>query len=556
MSLNSNAHFSKLPAADIRRSILDRSTEHVTTGNVGDLIVLYYDEILPGDTVSIDTSKVIRFQTMLSPVMGNAVMDFYWFFVPNRLVWDHWVNLMGENTASAWAPSVQYTVPTIKVPPKGSGSNNYAGSILDYLGFPVEMAISAGSYEEVNALPVRGYAKIVDDWFRSEDLTDPINLYTGDASVTANTAATYVDDVPLGGAPFKVAKFRDFWTTMQPSPQKGDPVLLPIQAQAPVFARTDRTLTAGDTVPTGVTSMKFTGIGGGTVIDPVGVKYIEMSDTDLVHTGASGAAADAYLSPANLWADLSTATAVSVNDLRFAFQLQKLLERDTYGTRYKETIKAHFNVDVPDSRLQRSEYLGGNRVPINVSQVTNTAQSSSDPLGDIGAMSVTGDYHSDFTKSFTEHGMLFCVACCRTEKIYSQGLEPFWHRSDRYSYYWPVFANIGYQPYRKDGLYLGAQGTFGFNEAWADYRYKPSRVSGYMRPYLQTGLGSWTYADDYASAPSLSDGWIREDPANVDRTLAVTGATAGFQYWIDIYFKVRHTRPMPVYSIPGLIDHH
>lgn len=562
MNRNTNSHFSEIPKTTIMRSALDRSCSHKFTGNVGELIPIYVDpDILPGDTVSIDTSKVIRFQTMLTPLMDDIYADFYWFFVPHRLVWDHWINFMGENDQSAWLPATTYSVPEISVPKKGSGSNDYVGSILDYLGYPVEM--NTGNPVKISALPVRAYSKICLDWFTNENLTDPVNLYTGDSTVTASPGLTYVDDVPQGGHPFKVAKFKDFWTSMLPSPQKGDAVTFPLISGnlAPVSTVGPSQVPASTISGFGSNNMRWQKCSNvGTTYEPgEGVK-------DIIGIGSTGATfagtiADTItygtaISPMNLVADLSsTVGMVNVNDLRFAFQLQKILELDARaGSKYRETIKSHFQTDIGDARLQRSEYLGGNRIPININQVSNTAQTSTEYLGDLGAYSLTTDYHSDFTKSFVEHGTLMCCMCIRTSHSYCQGLQPFWNRRNRFDFYWPALACIGEQPYKKDGLFLGASGTFGFQEPWADYRYMPNRVSSYMRPYVTGSLGSWNLADDYSSAPSLSDAWIRETVDNVDRSLSVTSAAAN-QFWADVFFKSRYVRPLPVFSVPGLIDH-
>lgn len=586
MNRNTNAHFAELPNVDIQRSTFDRSFSHKFSGNVGDIIPIFYDEILPGDTVVMDTSKVIRFQTMLSPMMDNLYADFYWMFCPNRLVWDHWINLMGENTESAWTPATEYSVPTIIVPPPAgendTPNNNKVGTILDYLGFPVAMDQQTGDIE-INALPIRGYCKSMNDWFRSENLTDPINLYTGDASVTATTEDSFIDDLPHGGVPFKAGKFADYFVSALPSPQKGDPVTL--NASFSFNETSLKVVNGGLNLPTAPVDY-----GPPTVLSYYvsGVKkyaYLSKlshsgSPADVLRANINGSSdfdtyADAYnagysaeaLKPKieNLivplrQGSLTGTTNFTVNDLRYAFQMQKLLERDARsGSRYIETIKAHFGVDSPDQRLQRVEYLGGNRVPIQVNQVANTAQSEQDFLGDLGAMSVTSDVHSDFTKSFTEHGMLFCFMVVRQDHTYSQMLPKFWKRRSRFDYYWPVFANIGEQPIMKSEIFGAVADTdndtvFGYNEAYAEYRYMPNRVSGELRPYVPNGLFSWTLADDYETAPSLSDSWLREGVEQVDRVLAVTSQNAN-QFWADVYFNFKHTRPMPVYSVPGLIDH-
>lgn len=564
MNRNTNAHFSEFPSVDIQRSMLDRSFSHKTSGNVGDIIPIFVEpNILPGDTVSIDTAKVIRFQTMLTPVMDQIFADVYWFFVPHRLVWDHWINLMGENTASAWIPETEYTVPTLVVPPPaGEGdtpNNNKRGTLLDYMGFPVEMPLEDSV--KINALPFRAYCKCMNDWFRSESLTDPINLYTGDADVTCTTEDSYIDDVGHAGKPFKAAKFADYFTSALPSPQRGDPVSIPLNVDVDsvrvraLEVDSDHPLIARNE-PSGKLIVG-TAAAGSVALQATYMTTVAASSPYNIAGNPSYNASAQGMAPLNLWTDSSTLSGVSftVNELRYAFQLQKLLERDARsGGRYIEVIKGHFNVDSPDQRLQRAEYLGGNRFAVTIDQVTNTAQTEQDFLGDLGANSVTVDIHSDFTKSFTEHGTLLGLLVLRTDKTYSQGLPQWMKQRTRFDYYWPVFANIGEQPIDKDELFVGAEGTFGYQEAWASWRYHPNMVSGLLRPYLDDGLASWTVADDYDSAPSLSDSWIREDQTNVDRILAVTSQISD-QFWCDCYFKWTHTRPMPVYSIPGLIDH-
>lgn len=319
---------------------------------------------------------------------------------------------------------------------------------------------------------------------------------------------------------------------MLPSPQKGDAVTFPLISGdfAPVYATDEQIpspLSHQGMILTNVetTSQRYAGL---TDYVSSGQRYASVSpfgsDFDTVNSNLT----DANWRPDNLWADLSDSVgAVTVNDLRMAFQIQKLLEKDARGgSRYKELVAMHFNTDIGDARLWRSEYLGGNRVPINVNQVSNTAQSESDFLGDLGANSLTVDVHGDFTKSFTTHGIIMTVMVVRAEHSYCQGIAPKWLRNSRFDYYWPVLANIGEQPYQKQSLYLGAEGTFGYQEAWSEYRYAPNELSGTMRPYLSGSLGSWNLGDDYDSAPSLSDAWIREPRENVDRALAVTSQTA------------------------------
>lgn len=584
MNRNTNAHFSEMPSAEIKRSTFDRSFSHKLSGNTGDIIPIFFDEILPGDTVQMSSSKIIRFQTMLTPVMDNIYADVYWFFVPNRLVWDHWEQLMGANYTSAWTPQASYSTPLIAVPPKaGEGdtpNNNKVGTLLDYFGFPVELSDQTDPID-ISALPVRGYCKIMNDWFLAETVSDPINIYTGDSKVTATTEASYINDCPKGGAPFKAAKFADYFSSSLPTPQRGDPVsivtsvtgsgnrlpVIPIEASTLQYMTVDVNKTAPmvmmDTYGSNA-NFKYHNVyttAAGAYDDAYGSSSPSPFSTFQAAFDDAYGSTNAAKAPVNLWAETSIdnpigTIGININDLRYAFQLQKLLERDARGGcgRYIEIIKAHFNVNSPDQRLQRSEYLGGNRFPVNITQVSNTAQSEQEFLGDLGAFSLTGDTHADFVKSFTEHGMLYGLMVLRYDHTYSQGIPKYFQRTDRFSYYWPVFANIGEQPVNKNEIYGTATGTWGYQEAWADYRYKPNMCSGEMRPYVNNGLFSWTLADDYDQAPTLSDEWMREDKTNVDRTLSVTSQVSN-QFWADIYFDFKHTRPMPVFSIPGLIDH-
>lgn len=562
LSRNVNSFFSHNPVnLDISRSKFTRAQEIKTSFNAGDLIPFYLDEVLPGDTMSIDTSKVVRMSTLISPIMDNVYLDTYFFFVPNRLVWKHWKQFMGENTESAWLPETSYTIPQVTAPVGGWT----CGTIADYMGIPTNV-----SGISVSALPFRMYSMICNEWFRSENLTDPIFFDDGDATVAGSNGSNYLSDIPKGGMPFKAAKYADYFTSALPAPQKGPDVVLPLGNFAPVF-----TSATDHTVDKNMQSLRFEHVfpNQGQKFD-VGQRNLVL--TNSVEDNYAGARAlystdtgiygnlnpDIYkIAPVNLYTDLTLATGSSINQLRTAFQVQKLYERDARGgTRYTEIIKSHFGVTSPDSRLQRPEYLGGCRVPINVHQVVqNSATDATSPQGNTAAYSLTIDSHSDFTKSFTEHGFIIGLCVARYQHTYQQGIERMWSRHLREDYYFPVFANLGEQMILNKELY--AQGNdaddevFGYQEAWAEYRYKPNRVSGEMRSNYTTSLDIWHLADDYASLPALSDSWIREDASNIDRVLAVTSAVS-HQFIADIYVKNNSVRPMPLYSVPGLIDHH
>lgn len=561
MSRNANSRFATNPVRlDMSRSKFPRNFSHKTTFNAGQVIPFYVDEVLPGDTFSVRTSKVVRMQTLLTPVMDNVYLDTYFFFVPNRLVWEHWKQFMGENTESAWIPQVQYEVPQLTAPSGGWS----VGTLADYMGVPTGVANLS-----VNALPFRAYALIMNEWFRSENLTDPLNIPVDDATVTGVNSGNYVSDVAKGGMPYTANKFRDYFSSCLPSPQKGPDVTIQTAqlGNAPVVPMDKPVPTELFNTPYNVyipsANDNFNaGYHAGSVHQDAfgGAYWLSKTGTEAIDTEIRNGVVG-Y--PGNLWAQFdNTVSVATINQLRTAFQIQKFYERSARGgSRYIETLKAHFGVTSPDARLQRPEYLGGNRIPISINQViqnSGTVQNST-PLGDTGAMSLTTDVHSDFTKSFVEHGFVIGVMVARYDHTYQQGLERFWSRKSMFDYYWPEFANIGEMAVLNKEIF--AQGNakddevFGYQEAWADYRYKPSRVSGEMRSQYKQSLDVWHLADDYSKLPSLSDSWIREDPNPINRVLAVSDNVSN-QFFCDIYVQNYTTRNMPLYSIPGLIDHH
>lgn len=551
MSRNENTRFALNPTnLDIARSTFRRDHSVKLSFNVGDVIPFYVDEVLPGDTFQLKTSMVARLQTLLTPMMDNLYLDTYFYFVPNRIVWQHWRELMGENTQSAWIPKPEYSVPQVTAPSGGWS----IGSIADYMGIPTGVANLS-----VNALPFRAYALIMNEWFRDENLSDPLNIPVDDATLGGSNGTNYITDVVKGGMPFKAAKFHDYFTSALPAPQKGPDVTIPVSGGSNYPVQTlSQDIPGSPTAPLRVKTFdempyNVIGINKSTAPQP-GSVWASQNTT-------SGNAD--FFVPTNLWAiNDGSVSAATINQLRMAFQVQKLYEKDARGgTRYIEILKSHFGVTSPDARLQRPEYLGGNRIPVNINQVVQNSATQTDgtPLGDTAAFSVTTDVHGDFIKSFVEHGFVIGVMVARYDHTYQQGLERFWSRKDRLDYYFPVFANIGEQPILNKEIY--AQGTtqddevFGYQEAWADYRYKPSRVAGEMRSKAPASLDVWHLADEYTTLPKLSDAWIREDKTNVDRVLAVTSSVSN-QMFADLFISCKATRPMPVYSIPGLIDHH
>lgn len=558
MSRNAESRFASNPTnIDIPRSKFERNSSVKTSFNVGDIVPFYIDEVLPGDTFQIRTSKVVRLQTLITPIMDNLYLDTYYFFVPNRLVWSHWREFNGENTQSAWIPSVEYEVPQITAPTGGWS----VGTIADYMGVPTGV-----DGLSVNALPFRAYALVMNEWFRDQNLTDPLNIPVDDSTVAGVNTGNYVTDVAKGGLPFKAAKYHDYFTSCLPSPQKGPDVAIPVAeaGNLPVYA-------TGQLVPdlpaiggyglTGFVSPDGSRQRDKYYLNGIGNAAYFQNGASTIPPSVTSSTSQIFV-PANLWALQSgNAQAATINQLRLAFQLQKLYEKDARGgTRYIEILKTHFGVTSPDARLQRPEYLGGDRLPIHINQVIQqSSTNSTSPLGNTAAYSLTSDSHGDFIKSFVEHGFVIGVMVARYDHTYQQGLERFWSRKTRFDYYWPVFANIGEQAVKNKEIF--AQGTaqddevFGYQEAWADYRYKPSRVSGEMRSSAAQSLDAWHLADDYESLPYLSDSWIREDKSNVDRCLAVSSKVSN-QIIADLYVQNTTTRPMPLYSIPGLIDHH
>ncbi len=560
MNRNQNSHFAYNPTnIDIQRSTFNRNSTVKTSFNIGQLIPFYIDEVLPGDTFEVSTSKLVRLQPLVAPILDNIYLDTYYFFCPNRLIFDHWKNFMGENTESAWIPETSFEVPFINSPPNGWET----GTIADYLGVPV------GKKCSVNALPFRAYTLIVNEWFRDQNLQDPALLLKDDAIIEGSNGANYITDLVKGGKPFTACKFFDYFTSCLPSPQKGPDVSLDIVSGTGYVFGNGLSLGLTDGTNLGAAAVLRTG-GSGTANQVgfssafglnVGSSTNRVSGIDNVSVGVpTKEQLNNDLTKSGLQADL-TANAISVNALRYAFQLQKLYEKDARGgTRYIEIIKSHFGVTSPDSRMQRPEYLGGNRMMINIQQVVQTSSSNdTSPQGNTAAFSVTSDQHDDFTKSFTEHGFIIGLMVARYDHTYQQGLERFWSRKDRFDYYWPVFANIGEQPVYNKEIYLSGDESidnkvFGYNEAYADYRYKPSRTSGEMRSTAPTPLDSWHLGDEYTETPHLSADWIKEDASQLDRCLAVTSKVSN-QIYGDFYIMNKTTRPMPMYSIPGLIDH-
>lgn len=556
LNLNAQSHFSVNPIdLDIGRSRFERPKRHLFTGQVGDLIPAYWTEILPGDTVSMKLSAVFRMSTLLDPVFDNLYADVNWFFVPMRLTWTHTKEFFGENTAGAWAPSTTYSIPQLAF-----NSAAAAMTVADYMGVPVGVTGIS-----VSALPFRAYSRVYDEWWRDENLVTPPNISYGDATQTYTWSYSN-----LGGKPYKAAKFHDAFTSCLPGPQRGSAVLIPFSGSGTVSISGTFPVTATSTIHSMGSTIKF-----GRSSDSVGENFIRANGViagSPIEIGLGSGLSDySDITKSNLVTAVSGSGSVSgissttsVNDLRIAFQMQKWLEKSAlFGGRYTSMLRAQYGITPADASLQRSEYLGGKRIPLAVQEVENTngaTGTGAQPLGTLGAYSHTSDSDDYFTKSFQEHGFLLCTVCFRYKHSYSQGIKREFTRKTMWDYYFPVFANIGNTAVLRENIYadgsVNDQDVFGFQEAWYEYRYDQDQISGMFRPGISGSLSSWHYGDYYTTAPTLSQAWIEEDKAPVDRTLAVASSGTVPQLLCDMYFNPTFVRAMPVYSVPGLIDHH
>ena len=575
MNRNTESHFSQNPTIGISRSKFDRSFTHKTTFDTGELIPIFCDTtIMPGDTVKMRTSEVIRMATPICPVMDNAFADLYFFFVPYRLIWDHFKRFMGENDTAPWTQTTEYTIPQVKNNSNSNANQFAAKSLADYFGYPVGISKNYTA----SALPFRAYSLVWNEFFRDENLQNPAKVYN-DIDATADTISynypnyDYVNHTAKGGGyPLKVCKPHDYFTSCLPEPQKGPSVAVPLGESAPILFGEPE---SSNFYSTSVENTNLTGKKVNLMGKSTGQGYTDTyifgkrtDSTTMDYALGYTATNNPQLQSASLYADLSQAVGATVNQLRQAFAVQKFYEKQALGgTRYIEMVKAHFDVTNPDFRLQRPEYLGGKQIPINMNQVIQStpAASGTTPLGATGAYSVTSDRDEMFTHSFTEHGILLGLCCVRTTHTYQQGLNRQYSKKKFTDFYFPVFANLGNQAVLNKEIYLqgenpgGGQDSdideqaFGYQEAWATERYFPDIVTGEMRSNYSTSLDVWHYADSYSALPSLGDTWIQETKNNVNRTLAVQNHS---QFIADFYFGAIYTRPMPLYSIPGLIDHH
>lgn len=569
---NSSFTFNAIPKVNIPRNKFDMSYSHKTSFNQGDIVPFMLQEVYPGDTFKDTSTFVIRTSSSLyRPIMDNLFLDTYYFYVPSRLVYDKFPQVFGENTNGPWANTQEFNIPCMTI--NGASGSNLVGTVADYLGLPVNQIFGNTNSELlINVLPFRAFAKVYDEWFRDENVIAPMNIQTGFNGTNGAYSNESLSSSPwsvnnyTGQLP-KVAKLHDYFTSSLPSPQKGDPVSFNlVSGYAPVAPFTGANNATILTKLGNVDQLKWGQNNNGTITDGFSSSgALATANGSRTFVGGSQSSTQVNnVIPTNLSAYVGDLGAVTVNDLRFAFQLQKMLEKDARGgTRYTEYIQSHFNVLNPDARLQRSEYLGGKRSPINIQQVTQTTGYDDDTLGQVGAFSLSSA-KSGFIKSFTEHGYILGVCCVRQFHTYQQGLARFWTRRKRIDFYDPVFANIGEQPIYSNEIFMARDNAsnsniFGYNEAWCDLRYNNSRISGQMRSQgfntlFTNSLDIWHLGDNYTNAPTLSQAFI-EEPNYIDRVLAVNSANQ-HNFIVDIFNKMTAVRPLPLYSVPGLIDHH
>ena len=504
--------FSRVPQADIQRSTFNRSHGLKTTFDAGYLVPIFVDEVVPGDSFNLKAHGFGRLATPIYPVMDNLYVETFFFFVPNRLIWDNWEKFNGAQDNPG--DSTSYLVPQLTL---GSGVSIPGDSLYDYMGLPTGVNGIA-----FNNLHGRAYNLCYNEWFRDENLQDSVTVDKGDGPDN-------ISDYTL----LKRGKRHDYFTSCLPWPQKGEAVQLPLGSLAPV------TTNAADNAILLVDGSNMAN----------GAAYLADQGSYIQYKDSGG--------DANLFADLADATAATINQLREAFQIQRLYERDARGgTRYTEILQSHFGVTSPDARLQRPEYLGGGKTPVSMQPIPQTSSTdATSPQGNLSAMGTVGVQGHGFSKSFVEHGVIIGMACVFADLTYQQGMNRMWSRRDRWDYYWPALAHLGEQAVLNEEIYCQGtaddQAVFGYQERFAEYRYKPSQITGKMRSNASGSLDVWHLSQDFSSVPVLNASFIEENPP-IDRVVALPSEP---DLLFDWYFDMKCTRPMPTYSVPGLIDH-
>lgn len=533
----SSHQFAMIPRADVPRSSFRMQKTLKTCFDAGYLIPILCEEVLPGDAVSLKLTAFGRLATPIFPFMDNMYLETFFFYVPNRLVWDNWEKFMGQQANPG--DSISYVVPQ-SVSPVGGYT---IGSLQDYFGLPTVGQVGAAATVSHSALPLRAFNRIFNDWFRDQNL------------VGSETVVT--DDGPDPSTIYRMCrrgKRHDYFTSCLPWTQKFGSVSLPLGTSANVLTSSTRLVTGVQSTMTVALSGTGAFPAAAGQLNTAAVNGQVFESVDVPGASLGG------VYPANLYADLSTATSATINAIRLAVQTQKLLERDARGgTRYTEIVRSHFGVTSPDARLQRPEYLGGGKTPINVNPVAQTSSTdATTPQGNLAAMATTLASGHGFSQAFTEHGYIIGLANVNADLTYQQGLRRHWSRSTRYDFYFPVFAMLGEQAVLNKEIYVtggaGDNNVFGYQERWAEYRYNPSEITSLFRSTAAGTIDQWHLSQRFTALPVLNDTFIADTPP-VSRVVAVGTGANGQQLLLDCFYDARWVRPMPMYSVPGLMDH-